>query len=53
MISFEPEKFFQTPYYGVHPADLVRLEAVDVDELTALLTESWALRAPNAACHGI
>jgi hypothetical protein len=46
LIASEPEKFFQTPHYEGHPAVLVRLEAVDVDELEELLTESWALRAP-------
>ena len=47
LIASEPEKFFQTPHYEGHPAVLVRLEAVDVDELAGLLTESWALRAPR------
>jgi hypothetical protein len=46
LITSEPEKFFETPHYEGHPAVLVRLEAVAVDELTELLTESWALRAP-------
>jgi hypothetical protein len=47
LISSEPEKFFQTPHYEGYPAVLVRLAAVDVEELTDLLTESWALRAPR------
>jgi len=46
LIASEPAKFFQTDHYAGHPAVLVRLEAVDVDELEELLTESWALRAP-------
>lgn len=46
LIAAEPEKFFQTPHYEGHPAVLVRLEAIEVDELEELLTESWALRAP-------
>src|SRR5436305_14885806 len=46
LIASEPEKFFQIPHYEGHPAVLVRLEAIDVDELEELLTESWALRAP-------
>jgi hypothetical protein len=46
LIVSEPEKFFQTPHYEGYPAVLVRLEAVDVEELEELLTESWALRAP-------
>ncbi len=46
MIASEPEKFFQTPHYEGHPGVLVHLEAVEVDELKELLTESWTLRAP-------
>ena len=46
LIASEPEKFFQIPHYEGHPGVLVRLEAVDVEELRELLTESWELRAP-------
>jgi hypothetical protein len=46
LIRSEPEKFFQTRHYEGHPAVLVYLEAVDVNELEELLTESWTLRAP-------
>jgi len=46
LIAAEPDKFFQTPHYEGHPAVLVHLEAVDFDELTELLTESWLLNAP-------
>ncbi len=45
LIASEPDKFFQIPHYEGHPAVLVRLEAVDVDELEELLTESWMLNA--------
>lgn len=46
LIASEPDKFFQTPHYEGHPAVLVRLEAIEVDELEDLLTDSWLLRAP-------
>ncbi|HLV80045.1 MAG TPA: MmcQ/YjbR family DNA-binding protein [Chthonomonadaceae bacterium] len=46
LIAAEPEKFFQIPHYEGHPAVLVRLEAIEVDELEELLTESWELNAP-------
>jgi hypothetical protein len=48
LIRSEPEKLFQVPHYEEHPAVLVRLEALNVDELTVLLTESWAI---NASAH--
>ena len=47
LIASDPEKFFTTPHYDGHPTVLVRFAAVDVDELTELLTESWRLRAPK------
>ena len=47
LIAAEPAKFFTTPHYDGHPSVLLRLPAVDVDELTELLTDSWRLRAPK------
>ena len=48
MIVSEPAVFFTTPHYDGYPMVLVRLEAVDADELAELLTESWRLRAPTS-----
>lgn len=47
LIASEPDKFFTTPHYDGHPTVLVRFEAVDVEELTELLTEAWRVRAPQ------
>lgn len=47
LVASEPDKFFTTPHYDGHPTVLVRIEAVDEDELRELLTESWRLRAPK------
>jgi hypothetical protein len=47
LIGAEPEKFFTTPHYDGYPLVLVRLSAVDRDELGELLTDSWRLRAPK------
>lgn len=49
MINSDPDKFFTTPHYDGAAAVLVRLAAVDVGELTELLTASWRLRAPDDA----
>jgi len=46
MIAAVPDKFFQTPHYAGHPSVLVRMEAIDVEELEDLLTLSWTLNAP-------
>jgi hypothetical protein len=47
LIASEPDKFFTTPHYDGHATVLVRFAAVDLDELTELLTESWRIRAPK------
>jgi hypothetical protein len=47
MIASDPAKFFTTPHYDGHPTVLVRFAAIDVEELTELLTDSWRLRAPK------
>jgi len=49
LVTSEADKFFTTPHYDGHPIVLVRLAAVDVDELAELVTESWRLRASTAA----
>jgi hypothetical protein len=47
LVDAEPHKFFTTPHYDGYPLVLVRFEAIDVAELTELLTDSWRLRAPK------
>ena len=47
LIESEPDKYFTTPHYDGHPTVLVRFDAIDVDELTDVLTESWRIRAPK------
>ncbi|MGI8926687.1 MAG: MmcQ/YjbR family DNA-binding protein [Tepidiformaceae bacterium] len=47
LIESAPQKFFTTPHYDGHGSVLVRIAAVDRDELRDLLTESWRLAAPK------
>ena len=47
LVASEPEKFFTTPHYDGYPMVLARFAAIDVGELTELLTESWRCRAPR------
>jgi hypothetical protein len=47
LLDAEPEKFFITPHYSGYSGMLVRLSAIDHDELAELLTESWRLTAPK------
>jgi hypothetical protein len=47
LLRAEPEKFFTIPHYDGYPSVLVRLEAVDRDELAELLADAWRVRAPK------
>lgn len=46
LLASDPAKFFTTPHYDGYPSVLVHLDAVDVDELTELITDSWLVKAP-------
>lgn len=45
LLQGQPDVFFTTPHYDGYPYVLVRLEAVDPEELAELLEEAWRLRA--------
>jgi hypothetical protein len=47
LIEGDPEKFFTTPHYDGYSMVLVRLDAVDREELAELLSESARLRASS------
>lgn len=44
LIEGDPEKFFTTPHYDGHAMVLLRLDAVDREELGELLAESARIR---------
>jgi hypothetical protein len=48
LVAAAPERFFEDDHYRGYPAILVRLPAIDEDELAALLREAWRLSAPKA-----
>jgi hypothetical protein len=48
LLVADPAKFFTEPHYNGFPAVLVRLAAIDVDELTGLIVEAWRCQAPAA-----
>lgn len=47
LLASDPEKFFTTPHYDGYPVILVNLRAIDVDELTELIVDSWRVKAPK------
>jgi hypothetical protein len=53
LLRADPGKFFTTPHYDGHPSVLVRLEAVDRDELSELLTDAWRVRAPKRLAQSL
>ena len=48
LVEADPTKFFTEPHYNGFPAVLVRLAAVEVAELEALLLTAWRCQAPPA-----
>ena len=46
LLAADPDVFFTTDHYDGHPHVLVRLAAVDRDELADLLEDAWRVRAP-------
>ena len=42
------DAYFTEPHYNGFPAVLVRLAAIDVDELEELITDAWRCQAPRA-----
>jgi len=47
LLQGNPEAFFTTPHYDGSPHILIRMEAVDSDELAELIEEAWRSRAPK------
>ena len=47
LLQAEPDVFFTTPHYDGWPAVLVRLSAIEADELEEVLIESWRRVAPK------
>ena len=47
LLATDSTKFFTTPHYDGYAMVLVHLPAVDEDELTELIVESWRLKAPK------
>ena len=48
LLAARPETLFTEPHYNGFPAVLVRLAAIDVDELEGLIRNAWRCQAPAA-----
>jgi hypothetical protein len=47
LLQGQPDVFFSTPHYDGYPYVLVRLEAVDPEELGELVEDAWRAQAPK------
>ena len=47
LMEAEPEIFFETPHYEGYGYFLVRLAAIDDDELAEVVEDAWRLAAPK------
>jgi hypothetical protein len=47
LIAADQRKFFTEPHYSGFAAVLVRLELIDVPELTELILDAWRTQAPK------
>lgn len=47
LLAADPERFTTTPHYDGYAVVLLRMEAVDAEELRELIVEAWRVRAPK------
>jgi len=47
LLADSPDVYFTTPHFDGYPAILIRLDAIDLPELTEALTEGWLAQAPK------
>jgi hypothetical protein len=52
LLRGDPDTFFTTPHYEGSAHVLVRLEAIDQDELADLIEDAWRLTAPRRLVAG-
>lgn len=47
LMEISPEIYFETDHYVGHPAVLIRLDAIDDEELSLRLEDAWRFKAPK------
>jgi hypothetical protein len=52
LIADSPDVYFTTAHFAGYPAVLIRLDAIDAEELAEVLDEAWACRAPRRLVAG-
>ncbi len=47
LLADDPKVFFTTPHFDGYPAVLVRLDAIELEDLDEVIVEAWLARAPK------
>jgi hypothetical protein len=47
LLQGQPDVFFTTPHYDGYPYILVRLEAIELEQLEEMIEDAWLIRAPK------
>ena len=47
LMEISPDIYFETDHYVGYPAVLVRLDAIDDEELSLRLEDAWCVKAPK------
>jgi hypothetical protein len=47
LLADDPGVYFTTPHFDGYPAVLVRLDAIELEELQGLVVDAWVARAPK------
>lgn len=47
LVADRPDVYLTTPHFDGYAAVLIRLDAIDVDELAEVITEAWLAKAPK------
>jgi hypothetical protein len=53
LLAARPDTLFTEPHYNGFPAVLIRLAAIDVDELAGLIRNAWRCQAPAALVRNL
>ena len=51
LVAADSSIFFTIPHFAGYPAVLLRLDAIDLEQLGELLADAWLLRAPKSVAR--
>ena len=51
LLETYPDAFFTIPHFDGYPAVLVRLDAIDLEQLREVITDAWLLKVTKRAAN--